>query len=750
MKRLALILVLTAAAAPLAAQGESPWTAWPYRLRLRVANPRLSDDTGMAQLEVNLGSAAQPDRRDVLVIDANGYERPWYLRSSNSSGDSRIVFETVKGTYDYTLLFGKPDAVKPPYEKRWTIGRVVIDDFLPKKAYIHGLWSWVKTPTFSGEYAHTNPVTDRFNYHGTSEIRGYALYESSVIRQYVMLDEKDPPEEIVIRLVYEQRPGANSWDSKNYINCYWGTQKIRDIGAEGYAQSVSTVKMGELPEPGKWTRLTIDMKELLRKVRFEWRGGGLPDLFGLEFCTDKGRAWWDLTTVGDVPAAVEIVAFERRAPAASPPAFVYLRRRSFILPRTKTVLNEVELLGTLEKGATCRWDFGDGTTSDLARPVHVFEGKTDAKVGFTVADAGGGTVTASGPVTLLQDVSTAREFAIDLVSIPLIVRADDKALFNLRLEGDLAHRMDVDLVAVLQDAGGKELRRERAVLAMLPGEKHPTFRAFSLDVAEPDLARIVFRLMLQGRTLAEREVMVYASTADLADVALAGDRYLDRFKRPAFIRCGLPGDVPRTVSRGLPLRTVILGDLPTGAVPVVERLAKAVAEADSTLRDAKVERLGVSPLPAWSMPYRQALDVAGGALRRNTDVVIIASAAEMLLAGVPARTGVDAISVCIDQVRRRTDAEILLLTPTVYSELEDLSRQYAVAIRMLGIEKNVRVIDVYSRSLQLGGKNPDLLKTEKVTDGFLVHELHPEMIDMVVATIVEQLRHPTKVIQVSP
>jgi len=742
MKRFVLFILVMSTAAAVRADGEDTWAAWPYRLHLRVVSPQISDDVGMAQVEVNLGPAAAQDRRDVIVVDKNGYERPWYLRSSTASGDSRIVFETVKGTTDYMLLFGKAEAKRPSYGKRWSIGRVVIDDFLPRRAYIHGLWSWVKTPTLSGEYAHTNPITDRFNYHGTSEIRNYALYESSVIHQYVMLDKEKTPEQIVIRLVYEQRPGANSWDQKHYVNCYWGERKIRDIGG----QFASTVKMGKLPEAGKWTRLTISMKDLLRKVRFSWKGGGLPDLFGLEFCTDKGRAHWDLTTLGNVPVPVDIVAFERKDPKAKP-TFVTQRLRTFKLNKTGKTLNEVRLIPTLAPGATCTWEFGDGTTSTDARPVHLFEGEGDAAVKLTVDDD---TPPAEGPVRL-DGTRRTLAFAIDLVSLPFIVRADDKALFNLRLEGNLKRRMDVTLQATLLDASGKTIRREPTSVTMFPGKKHPTFRAFSLDVGDEDLARIRFRLLLHGRLLAERDVMVYSSRSDLSDLVLSGDRYLDKFKRPAVIRCEVKRDAAAKPSwTGLPQRTVVIGDVPTGKTPIEDRLRKALAAADTRLLNAKVNRTGVKPLPAWSMPFRQVIEVSPRDVGKNTDVVVIASAVEMMLAGVPARTGADAISVVIDQVRRRSDAEIVLLTPTVYSELEDLARQYTVLLRMLGIEKDVRVIDVYSRSLQLGGKTPELLKTEKITDGFLVHDLHPVMIEMIVSTIVRELKSTPRVISVSP
>ena len=731
---------------------DDPLATRPYRLRLRIVEREVSDDAGMAQVEVNLGPKAAKDFADVLIVDAKGYERPWYLRSSNASGDGRIVFETLKGTYDYTLLFGGGAATRPNYPKNWSIGREIIDDFLPKRAYIHGLWSWVKTTKLTGEYAHTNPVTDGFNYHGVSVMRGFYLNERSVLNQYVMIDPDDPPEQIVLRMVYEGRPGANSWDPKHYVNCYWGKRRIKDIGGS----NTQTVRIGDLPKPGKWTRLSVSMrKDLLSKVTFNWRGGGLPDLFGLEFCTDKGRAWWDLTTLGNVPAKVEIVGVDRATPAVGA-TFVHQRLHTFALGKTGRVLNEIRFIPTAGVDTRCRWDFGDGATSDETRPTHVFEGKADTAGKSDVSvvvDDGVKPIKAESEVTVRQTSSQVLDFAIDLVSCPFIVRADDKALFNLHVEGHLQGSMPLTVQALLEDAAGAEIARERAPVTMFPGKKHPTFQAFSLDVHAKDLARITFRLFLRGRLLTERSVVVVSSRAALSKLKLQGDRYVDAFGRPALIRCELaeaPGGVAPRERRGMPQRVLVVGRLPAGKTPFEDRLRDALVHADPHAADAHVARTGVASLPGWSMPFRQALAVDKAGITADTEVVLIASATEMMLAGVPARAAADSISVCVDQVRRTARAEIFILTPTLTADLEDLSRQYAVALRMLGIEKNVKVIDVYSRSLQLAGQRADRLHAERVVDGRLTHRIHPDVLDMIVATVIRRFATPRRVIVTSP
>jgi PKD repeat protein len=756
LRRLVPVILLVLAVASAGAQDKpDPLTDSPYRLHLRVAELKLADFTGMGQVEVNLGPAARKDLGDVRILDAEGREQPWYLRSQSAAGDARIVFRTVKGIRDYDLVFGLPDQQRPDYGVRFGIGRVVIDDFLPDGAYIHGLWSWVKEPVLSGVYAHTNPRTEGFAYHGTSVIRGYPLYEGTVLHQHVLLDEKDPPEQIVLRLVYEGRPNANSWETKHYINLYWGERKIKDIGG----QHTQTIRMGDLPKPGEWTRLTVRIREdILSRARLAWQGGGLPDLFGIEFCTFDGRAWWDMTSIADVPARLDLVELKRKGDAA-PPTFVYQRGHSFTLaPQPGTaaapgeakprVLNEVRFVPVDGDAAGFAWDFGDGSTSTETSPVHVFEGMGETTV-MLKRITRAGEETAEATLSLPTKTRTERAFAVELVSVPLIVRADRKALFNLRLENNLAAGMPVDVQAVLLDATDREIAREHETVTMYPGRKHPAFKAFSLDAGASGLARVRFEMHFHGRLLARREVMVRSSTAELDRLRLEGDRFVDAFGRPAVIRAELTGAPagyrPRERKR-LPRNTVIIGTLRVPGEPFEERYRHALRTADDKPVETNVDLAGVDTLPGWSFPYRQVLGMKDVPLAPVTEVVLIASAETMLLEGIPARTATEAVGVMVDEVRRRANAEVLILTPAVYSELEDLSRQYAVRLRELGIRKDVEVVDLYSRTLRLASSDPDVLKTARVVDGVLIHRLHPEVADMALDAVLDRLMHKVHVV----
>jgi|GEM_PF-2490101 hypothetical protein len=768
MKRLLspILVLLLAAGVPISFGSDAdPWTAWSYRANLHVRTPELADFSHMATVRLQLGSSAAKDLADLRILDEKGREQPWQLRSTSPSGEVTLVFQTVKGMRDYALIFGNPAATKPAYGLTWPIGRVLIDDRLPARSHTHGIWEWTPRPVVSGDFSHTSPLTDRVGFHGTSEMGELPIYEDTVIQQYVCLDKAKPPQQILMRFAFARRANEGDWEHKPYLILYWGKDRARGL-------SGTLLRMGDLPPAGEWVRLDIQLAEMLRRANL---AGGQVYIYGIGFATDTGRAWWDLTSIGDIPGEADVVGLQRTptVPMESggrPTTFVWRRLHAFQLaegppkpednpdgigriPIGTRLLSEVAFFPSVPPRTKCRWDFGDGSTSEERQPVHLFENLDTAKVSLVVTepapDSIGTTVTAE--LTGLKLAAPEVRLAVELVSCPFLVRSDEKALFNLRLDADLDKSMDLDLHAILLDASGAEIGRQSKRLTVLPGIKHPTFTSFSVEVAAQKLSRVRFEARLHGMLLAKSVVAIESSRSALANLRLAGDRYVDASGTPVVVRCELsdaspPGPKPRAGPR-LPGHVLLIGGLPTGEVPVEQYIEKAIAEVSRG--PVTVKRIGVDVEPAWSMPFRQAIALSPDKIPAQTEVVIVGSATEMMLQGIPASSAADAIAVSVDQVRRSSDAEVFLLTPVVCSGNEDLARQYAVALRMLGIEKNVPVIDVYSRSIRLGTDKPELLKTSKVVGGVRVQEINPAMLREITSGVVDSLVAPPDVLQTS-
>jgi hypothetical protein len=728
---------------------QDPWALWPYRLKLRLANPELADFTGIAHLRVNLGAEAAADVRDVRFLDDQMREQPWYSRYIDSTGEADFIFQTVPGVKDYWLIFGNPQAQKPQYGVNFpVIGRALIDDRLPPKSHTHGLWLWCDVPAISGSYSHTTPFTDRYGYHGTTEIGNVALDSNTVIRQYVMLDKENPPEQILVRFWFARKPGEGDWEQKPQLIVYWGK------GGNIKGLTGSSMRIGDLPPAGSWQSLDIKLGELLRKTGFRGEAFGAQYLYGVDFCTDKGRAWWDLTSIGDVPAETNVVGLGL-GPGATKPTFAWQRLRSFKIGKPVRMLSEVQFFAGAADKTSCKWDFGDGATRGPAAPgwgpgntaeggcaTHVYEGLDAAKVSLAVTPAGGTVQTVSAEVKGLNARSSPLTPAVDLMSCPAIVRSDGLALFKVRAEGETSQAVPIGMDAVLLDARGKELRRDSVATTMLPGSARPTYRMFALDFSPDGLASVRFELKFGGKVLAERAVNVVGSRANLGELQFVGDRYVDKAGSDTVVRLetaagGEAGFAPRRPA--LPKKTLVFGEFPVVATPFEQLLKTGMVEAGAQPTFTEVKKFDVEKDPAWCLPFRQAASASRAGLGPDVEAVIVVSPAEMMLAGVPAQTAADAVGVLIDQVRTQSRADVFVLGPPVCSEFEEAGKQYTVALKVLAIEKNVHVIDLYSRASRLAEKHPDVLKTAEVSQGILVHRLRPEMTKELISAIVNDL-----------
>lgn len=727
MKRLLVILLILAPA--LAFAEDNPWAAWPYKLKVRVTHPEVSDFTGMARVRVNLGASAAKDLGDVRILDDKLREQPWRLVSCSSAGDADIVFHAVKGCADYTLIFGVSGKTRPDYGVALRFGRVIVDDSIPRRAHSHGLWEWAVSPTLSGAFSHTSPLLDRVGYHGTSEMANVDIESGDMLQTWVYIDPANPPQEIMMRLAFARRAEEGDWEHKAYYIVYWGKKAIRGLND-------THLLKGELPPAGSWQPLEVNLHDLARRVG----GGDTGWLYGINFATDKGRAYWDLTTIGPMPAETDLVALERSNAAA--PAFVWQKLPAFRTAGPETVQTEVRFISTEPRAS---WDFGDGGSAETSSATHVFLGPDARKV--TLKPAEGAAV--ARDVDSFRGSASAVSFAVEPAGCPFIARGDDRALFNLRLEGSPPRTLSAEARAILFDAQGKEVRRESAAVKLYPGDKHPAFQAFSLDPAAGAPAKVKFELLYGGRVLADREVLMRSSGESLDGLKILGDRYVDAKGTPVVVRSEVArvGGGPAAERKVPPARTLVVGRMPFGSVDFAAEL-KAALGASGVRGDDAVKLLAVDAQPTWSMPSRLLLAVA----QENwdaaaPDVVLIAAPWEMMQAGVPVRAACDALGACIDQVRLRSKADVVLVAPAEVAGSEDLARQYAVALRLLGIEKDVAVVDLYSRSVRLASESPDALKSSRIEGGILVRVLDPRLVRQAVEAVAEELVHPSPLVR---
>jgi hypothetical protein len=149
----------------------------------------------------------------------------------------------------------------------WVMGDV------PNGARRIGEWNWHDAPTLLSSRSHAGPVAKGQALHYFLYApQLFALAKEDNLVQYVYLDPKNPPKQILLQLY-----GDGAQLGKRV---YWGDDRI-NLGAE------AGVRIGALPETGKWVRLRIPLD------RF-----GVTDAQpnGFLFGQFDGRAFWGPTT----------------------------------------------------------------------------------------------------------------------------------------------------------------------------------------------------------------------------------------------------------------------------------------------------------------------------------------------------------------------------------------------------------------------------------------------------------------------
>jgi mono/diheme cytochrome c family protein len=168
--------------------------------------------------------------------------------------------------------------------------RVWIEDGLPEGAKPDSnegkkAWPWVtkeEGPVYSGERSTKRSAEGRSQHFFTEATSKWRIGKDDKLFAYVYLDSKNPPETVQLQF------NDGSWDHR----AYWGADKGFAPGQNG----PKNLKMGELPETGKWVRLEVSAESVGLKEGAE--------LNGWAFTQFGGTVYWDhagSVTVASLP-----------------------------------------------------------------------------------------------------------------------------------------------------------------------------------------------------------------------------------------------------------------------------------------------------------------------------------------------------------------------------------------------------------------------------------------------------------------
>jgi hypothetical protein len=156
---------------------------------------------------------------------------------------------------------------------------VWFDDDLPAGAVGDAPFrDWDTSQSATGSRSHLEPLMNDWHEHSFDRATDkLAVGRGDLLFTYVYLDPCNPPKQVMLDWF-----DGTSWDHR----AYWGDSRIND-GSEG---SAGRIRMGPLPELGKWVRLEAPAA----LVNMEGRAAS-----GASFVLFDGQAWFDRT--GRIP-----------------------------------------------------------------------------------------------------------------------------------------------------------------------------------------------------------------------------------------------------------------------------------------------------------------------------------------------------------------------------------------------------------------------------------------------------------------
>ena len=150
--------------------------------------------------------------------------------------------------------------------------RIFVEDVAPTDAELHGEWKVAENPVFSGSKSFVRSgAGNNQHFFYKSKNPHQVKNDQDEFFAYAFLDPKNPPKQVMLQF------NDGNWDHR----AYWGESLIH----YGRENTATRVKMGPLPELGKWVRLSVRAKKIGLKPNAK--------VNGIAFTQWDGTIYWD-------------------------------------------------------------------------------------------------------------------------------------------------------------------------------------------------------------------------------------------------------------------------------------------------------------------------------------------------------------------------------------------------------------------------------------------------------------------------
>ena len=249
-------------------------------------------------------------------------------------------------------------------EKADTFDYVIVSERGKKRNIDTNGWNFVgsdKGKVFDGSVARLQESKDLIQHIGKANGDPVEIADGDVFYTYVFIDPENPPSQVMLQFHHEK----NSWSHR----AWWGKDDI-PWGKE--TRGPAYFKAGELPEVGKWVRLSVTAKDLglkagekLTQFAFTQFGGKVFwDQFGLSTKNEKYR-WADYSK--EFNDAIKKPDSERNEKDRS----AILADYRTIAPELEPLRKTIKQLGDQIAGITARSRTVPATVSAKRREIRI-------------------------------------------------------------------------------------------------------------------------------------------------------------------------------------------------------------------------------------------------------------------------------------------------------------------------------------------------------------------------------------------
>ncbi|MFT5526196.1 MAG: hypothetical protein ACI9HK_004169, partial [Pirellulaceae bacterium] len=194
------------------------------------------------------------------------------LQKELETSRQQINDELTKVKYEEPTDLGDPDTV--------TVDELWIDDAPPKGAVLAGqhspAWNWINKSEFaphSGERSTKRSGAGLSQHFFTAAQEQLEIKDGDILFAWVYIDIIDSPKTIQLQF------NDGSWEHR----AFWGERK-----GYGLDEAASNHRVGDLPNPGKWSRLEVPAKDVGLKVGGKLNGWAFSQFDGMVYYDAAG------------------------------------------------------------------------------------------------------------------------------------------------------------------------------------------------------------------------------------------------------------------------------------------------------------------------------------------------------------------------------------------------------------------------------------------------------------------------------